>query len=70
MKKLRQNTEVVVYHDVDDEGNHSYYFYDEDEKVDLDWGEVGHIPNRDDRFPHPDKNLDLRLDNILWADDC
>jgi len=70
MNRLKQNSEIVVYHNVDEEGNHSYYFYDENEKVDLDWGEVGHIPNRGDRFAHPEKSIDLRLDDILWADDC
>jgi len=70
MKRLKHNAEIVVYHNVDEEGNHSYYFYDENEQVDLDWGEVGHIPNRGDRFPHLEKNIDLRLDGILWVDDC
>jgi len=69
MKNLRSGDVSVVYHEVDEEGNHSYWFYDGDERVDLDWGETGHIPNSGDRFPHPDRDIDLRLDDILWADD-
>jgi hypothetical protein len=64
MKKLKHNARVIVYHEV------SYFFYDGKRRVDLDWGQVGHIPNGGDRFPHPERDIDLRLDDILWADDC
>ncbi len=70
MRKLRNNSSVTVYHEVDDEGNHYYYFYDGGKKIDLDWGCVGHIPNTGDRFSHPGSDIALRLDDILWADDC
>jgi len=70
MSRLRQNSEVIVYHDVDEEGNHTYYLYDGRRKVTLDWGVVGHIPNRGDRFTHPRRDIDLRLSDIVWPDDC
>ncbi|RLI65062.1 MAG: hypothetical protein DRO67_03235 [Candidatus Asgardarchaeum californiense] len=56
--------EVIVYHEVDDEGNHYYYFYDGNKRVDLDWGETGLVPNAGDRFSHPSKDEDLRLGEI------
>jgi len=69
MKSVKQNDKVIVYHKIDEEGNHYYYFYDGRKKVDLEWGEVGHIPNASDRFSHLKRNIDLRLDDILWAED-
>jgi len=69
MKKLRNGDASIVYHEVDEEGNHLYWFYDGGKRVGLDWGEIGHIPNGGDRFPHPERDIDLRLDDILWADD-
>ncbi len=69
MKILRQNDKVVVFHKIDEEGNHSYYFYDGKRKIELDWGETGLIPNSGDSFPHPDRDIDLILDDILWAED-
>jgi hypothetical protein len=69
MNRLRSDNSVKVYHEVDDEGNHFYWFYEKGERIDLDWGETGHIPNCGDRFPHPKRDIDLRLDDILWADD-
>ena len=41
---LRQNDRITVYHKIDDEGNHCYYFYDGNKKIELDWGETGLIP--------------------------
>jgi len=70
MKKLKHNARTIVYHEVSDEGDHSYFFYDGKRRVELDWGQVGHIPNGGDRFPHPERDIALRLDDILWADDC
>jgi len=70
MKKLKHNQGIIVYHEFSDEGDHSYFFNDGKRRVDLDWGQVGHIPNGGDRFPHPERDIDLRLDDILWADDC
>ncbi|MGQ9631894.1 MAG: hypothetical protein ACUVXI_16520 [bacterium] len=69
MKTLRQNDKITVYHKIDEDGNHYYYFYDGKKKVELIWGSTGLVPNFGDRFPHPDKDIDLRLDNILWAED-
>jgi len=69
MMNLKQNDKVIVYYKIDEEGNHHYYFYDGRKKVDLDWGEVGHVPNSGDRFSHPKRDIDLRLDSILWAED-
>lgn len=69
MKKLKNRNSVKVYHEIDDESNHYYWFLDGNEKVDLDWGETGHIPNSGDQFPHPKRDMDLHLDGILWSDD-
>lgn len=69
MKSLKQNDKVIVYHEIDGEGNHYYYFYDYKKKVELIWGSTGLIPNIGDRFPHPNRHIDLRLDAILWAED-
>jgi len=69
MKMLKHNSKVIVYHNIDEDGNHCYYFYDGKKKIKLIWGETGYIPNFGDRFPHPQKEIDLRLDNIVWADD-
>ena len=69
MKKLKNGEDVKVYHEIDDQGNHYYWFLDGNKKVNLDWGGTGLIPNRGDRFPHPKKEIDLHLDDILWTDD-
>jgi len=69
MKRLAHNDAVLVYHKIDNEGNHEYYFYDDGKKVELLWGITGHTPNHGDRFPHPERNIDLHLDDILWAED-
>jgi len=69
MKKLKQNDKVIVYHKIDEEGNHYYYFYDGKKRIELDWGETGHIPNGGDSFSHPYKEIDLVLDEILWVED-
>lgn len=60
MMKLEDNDEVIVYR--------SYYFYDGPERVDLDWGIIGHIPNQGDTFEHPKRNIGLRLGGIVWGD--
>jgi hypothetical protein len=72
MKKLKHNSWVTVYHRIDNEGNHYYWFMDGTKVIYLCWGETGLIPNHGDRFPHPKKNIDLHLDDILWEtdDDC
>ena len=69
MKKLKQNDKIIVYHKIDEAGNHYYYFYDCKEKIELDWGETGHIPNGNDRFSHPVREIPLILDDILWIED-
>ncbi len=69
MKNLKQNDKVIVYHKIDEEGNHHYYFYDGGKKIDFDWGEIGHVPNSGDRISHSKRDIDLRLDDILWAED-
>jgi hypothetical protein len=69
MRRLRHRERVKVYHEVDDEGNHLYWFSDGAKRIDLDWGEIGHIPNSDDLFPYPEREIDLRLDYVSWADD-
>lgn len=69
MNRLRSGDSVKVYHEVDGEGNHYYWFCDKGKRVDLDWGEIGHIPNAGDRFAHPERDIDLRLDDIIWAND-
>jgi hypothetical protein len=48
MKTLSESDKVIVYHMIDEEGNHSYYFYDGRKKVKLDWGEVGLTPDSGD----------------------
>ncbi|MCM8785648.1 MAG: hypothetical protein NC827_02790 [Candidatus Omnitrophica bacterium] len=68
MKTLRRNDKVVVYHKIGEEGDHYYSFYDGKKKIELDWGETGLIPNADDRFPNSDRDIDLILDDILWAE--
>jgi len=69
MKRLKQNDKIAVYHQIDQKGNHYYYFYDGGRRIYLDWGETGLIPNAGDRFPHPERDIDLKLDDILWAED-
>ena len=69
MKELKCNDKIIIYHEIDEEGDHHYYFYDGEKKVDLDWGQIGHVPNADDCFPHPERDIDLVLYDILWADD-
>ena len=66
---LRDNEKVIVYHKIDEDGNHYYFFFDSKKKIDLDWGETGHVPNGGDRFPHPKRDIDLRLNDVCWADD-
>ena len=68
MKRLRDGDYVQVYHEVTDEGEHWYKFYDGEKRLDLDWGQTGHIPNGGDRFPHPRRDIDLHLDGIIGAD--
>lgn len=66
MKKLRNSDSVVVYHEADDEGNHYYWFLDKGEKIYLeDWGETGFVPNWGNRFPHPKRKIELRLDGVV-----
>lgn len=67
-KDLQHEDKVIVYHKVNRNGDHIYYFYDNGKKVYLDWGEIGHIPNCEDAFPHPQKDIDLILDDIIWED--
>jgi hypothetical protein len=63
-ERLRWLDKVIVYHEVDEDGNHFYFFYDGNNKIELDWGETGFIPNFGDRFPHPDREIDLVLNGI------
>ena len=58
MKERNIEEKVVVYH------SHLYYFYDKGEKVFLDWGETGFIPNEGDFFLHPEKEKDIELEAI------
>ena len=67
MRELKHGDSVVVYHEIE-EGEHCYYFCDGGRRIDLDWGETGHVPNATDRFPHPEVDIDLRLDDILPVD--
>ncbi len=68
MTESRKTKSINVYHKVDDEGNHLYFFYDSGEKIDLDWGDTGHIPNAGDTFPHPKRNIDFRPNDILCSE--
>ncbi len=55
-----QKPEVTVYR--------AYYFYDGHQRVYLDWGETGLIPNPGDAFDHPTRDgVSLRLGDIKWA---
>ncbi|HCG76653.1 MAG: hypothetical protein COZ37_07135 [bacterium (Candidatus Ratteibacteria) CG_4_10_14_3_um_filter_41_18] len=66
MKRLKNNDCVVVYHEADDEGNHYYRFLDGGKRVYLeDWGEIGLVPGWNDRFPHPKRNIELRLEGVV-----
>ena len=69
MEKLKHNSWVTVYHRIDNKGNHYYWFIDGSKVIYLDWGATGHIPNRGDRFLHPKRDIDLHLDDVLWAND-
>jgi len=69
MKRLKHGDRVVLYHDISPEGDHSYYFFDMEKRVMLDWGEIGHVPNYSDRFDHPQRDVTLKLDGILWGED-
>lgn len=69
MKRLNAGEYATVYHEVTPDGNHLYWFLDGGRKIYLDWGEIGHFPDADQRFPHPSRNMDLRLYDILWAED-
>ena len=64
-ERLSTLDRVTVYRKTDEDGNHYYFFFDGNEKVDLDWGETGFIPNIGDRFPHPTRNIDLVLKEIF-----
>ena len=66
MKTLRDGAYVQVYHEFTDEEKHCYWFYDGKERINLDWGQTGHIPNGGDQFPHPKREIDLHLDDIVW----
>lgn len=68
MKKLQNRDKITIYHEINEAGDHNYFFFDGTERVDLDWGDIGHIPNAGDSFPHPNRDIDLELDDILWAD--
>lgn len=69
MGKLKQNNNIIVYHDIKKDNVHFYYFYDGSKKEFLDWGETDLVPNIDDRFLYREKDIDLRLKAILWAKD-
>jgi len=69
VKELRHNDKIIVYHEIGEEGDHYYYFYDGEKKVELDWGQTGFVPNANDRFPHPERDIDLTLYDVLWAED-
>mgnify|MGYP001048373214 CR=1 FL=1 len=65
MKKLKDGDYVRVYHEVDDNGEHWYWFCDGNKTVYLDWGETGLVPNWNDRFSHPERNIELRLEGVV-----
>lgn len=70
MAKIKNLSAVLVYHEAyepteEEPIRHEYWFFYKRKKIDLDWGETGHVPNTGDLFIVEELDKDFRLKGII-----